>query len=294
MSAPRVWLITGSSSGFGRETVIQALESGDKVVATLRKPAALADLAQKYPADRLRLVKLDVTVPAEIDAAFAAAKAAFGRVDVVFNNAGYVAVGENEAVPDDVARPLFEVNFWGAVHVSQRAMRFFREENRPQGGLLLQNSAMVGLAGVPVIGFYSATKHALEGFSESLAKELDPAWNIKVSIIEPGAFKTSVFNLDTSMVLVPQHPAYANPALPVYNFRGAFLKGAGQQADTPADFAPADASLAVAKIIEFSKLASPPLHFPLGKDSIGLIREKIKTLTEEIDQYESWSENLGK
>ncbi|OJT10612.1 hypothetical protein TRAPUB_12860 [Trametes pubescens] len=294
MSASRVWLITGSSSGFGRETVIQALESGDKVVATLRKPAALNDLAKRYPADRLRVLKLDVTKPADIDAAFVQAKAAFGRIDIVFNNAGYVAVGENEAFPDDVARPLFEVNFWGAVHVSQRAVRFFREENKPQGGLLLQNSAMVGLAGVPAIGFYSATKHALEGFSESLAKEVDPAWNIKVAIIEPGAFKTSVFNLDTNMIMVPQHPAYTNPALPVYNFRGAFMKGAGKEADTPADLAPADASLAVAKIIEFSRLSSPPLHFPVGKDSIGLIREKIRTLTEEIDKYESWSDNLGK
>lgn len=117
---------------------------------------------------------------------------------------------------------------------------------------------------------------------------------LQVAIIEPGAFKTSVFNLDTSMVLVPQHPAYTNPALPVYNFRGAFLKGAGKEADTPADLAPADTSLAVTKIIEFSRLASPPLHFPLGKDSIGLIREKIRALTEEIDQYESWSDNLGK
>lgn len=117
---------------------------------------------------------------------------------------------------------------------------------------------------------------------------------LQVAILEPGAFKTSVFNLDTSMVMVPPHPAYANPALPVYNFRGAFLKGAGKEADTPADLAPADVSLAVAKVIEFSKLSSPPLHFPLGKDSIGLIREKIKTLTKEIDKYESWSDNLGK
>ncbi len=103
-----------------------------------------------------------------------------------------------------------------------------------------------------------------------------------------------MFNLDTNMIMVPQHPAYTNPALPVYNFRGAFRKGAGKEADTPADLAPADASLAVAKIIEFSRLSSPPLHFPVGKDSIGPIREKIRTLTEEIDKYESWSDNLGK
>ncbi|OJT10626.1 hypothetical protein TRAPUB_12874 [Trametes pubescens] len=295
MSAPRVWLITGSSSGFGRETVIQALESGDKVIATLRKPAALDNLAKKYPADRLRIIRLDVTKPAEIDAAFFQAKAAFGRVDIVFNNAGFVAIGENEAFPDDVARSLFEVNFWGAVHVSQRAVRFFREENKPQGGLLLQNSSLAGLVGVPVVGFYSATKHALQGFSESLAKELDPAWNIKVALIEPGAFKTSVFNIDTNMIVVPQHPAYANPALPVYHERGAFLKSGGQELpDSSADLEPADTSRAVAKIIEFSRLPSPPLHFPLGKDAISAVRDKVKTLVEEIDQYESWSDNLGK
>ncbi|KAI0668233.1 NAD-P-binding protein, partial [Trametes maxima] len=295
--------VTGTSSGFGRETVIQLLNAGEKVVATLRKPEALADLSKKYSSDRLRVVKLDVTKPAEIKAAFAEAKAAFGRIDVVFNNAGYVAIGESEAFPDDVARPLFEVNFWGAVHVSQEAVRFFREENKPQGGLLLQNSAMVGVAGVPVISFYTATKHALEGWSEALAKEVDPAWNIKassrsltdhrrVTIVEPGAFKTSVFDKG-SMVIVPQHPAYNNPALPVWNFRGAFVKGSGDHYDTPASMNPADASKAVAKIIEVTKVANPPLRFAIGKDSIGLIREKVKSLTANVDAYESWSENLA-
>ncbi|KAI0354401.1 NAD-P-binding protein [Trametes cingulata] len=291
MSSPRVWLITGSSSGFGRETVVQALEAGDKVVATLRKPSALADLTGKYPATRLRVLKLDVTQPAEIDAAFAEAKAAFGRIDIVFNNAGYVALGELEATPDDVARPLFEVNFWGAVHVSQRAVRFFREENAPQGGLLLQNSAMGGLAGAPAIGFYISTKFALEGFTESLAKEVDPAWNIQISLVEPGAFKTSVFN--AGLVTVPTHPAYANPALPVNHVRGAFMKNAGQEGiETAFDLTPADTAKGVAKIIELSGLQSPPLHFPLGKDAIAFVRAKIAALTEEIDKYESWSDNL--
>ncbi|KAI0667103.1 NAD-P-binding protein [Trametes maxima] len=284
--------VTGTSSGFGRETVVQLLNAGEKVVATLRKPEVLADLTKKYPVDRLRVIKLDVTKPAEIKAAFAAAKAAFGRIDVVFNNAGYVAIGESEGFPDDVARPLFEVNFWGAVHVSQEAVRFFREENKPQGGLLLQNSAMVGVAGVPVISFYTDTKHALEGWSEALAKEVDPAWNIKVTIVEPGAFKTSVFDKG-SMVVVPQHPAYNNPALPVWNFRGAFIKGSGDHYDTPASMNPADAAKAVAKIIEVTKVANPPLRFVIGKDSIGLIREKVKSLTADVDAYESWSENLA-
>ncbi|KAI0643337.1 hypothetical protein C8Q79DRAFT_1012629 [Trametes meyenii] len=220
------WDITGCSSGFGRETVIQLLDTGEKVVATLRKPEALDDLVKKYLADRLLVVKLDVTSPADIKVAFSQAKAAFGRIDVVFNNAGYFVIGEAEAIPDDVARPLFEVNFWGAVHVSQEAVRFFRDENEPRGGFLLQNSSADGLVGIPsVTGAYAATKHALEGWSEALSKEVDPAWNIKVTIIEPGSFKTSV--LDKNMIVVPQHPAYADPELPVRKFRRIFLKGAG-------------------------------------------------------------------
>ncbi|KAI0820889.1 NAD-P-binding protein [Trametes gibbosa] len=295
MSTSRVWLITGSSTGFGRETVTQALEAGDKVVATLRKPAALDDLAAKYPASRLRVVQLDVTQPAQINSAFEQAKAAFGRVDIVFNNAGYVAVGESEAMPDEVARPLLEVNFWGAVHVSQRAVRFFREENTPRGGLLLQNSSMFGLGGCPASSFYSAAKHALEGFSESLAKELDPAWNIKVAIIEPGAFRTAVMNLGTNMVLVQQHPAYTNPALPGSQMRDAALKAAGVDGDSDMDHeARADPAPAVAKIISLSRLSNPPMHFPLGKDSVEFVREKIRTLTAEVEEYAPWSDDLGK
>ena len=105
------------------------------------------------------MLKLDVTRPEEIKAAFRAAKDAFGRIDVVFNNAGYSLLGEAEATPDAPARKVFEVVFWGAVHVSQEAVRFFREENSPPGGHLVQNSAAGGLVAVPTLGFYIAAKH---------------------------------------------------------------------------------------------------------------------------------------
>ncbi|OSC98584.1 NAD-P-binding protein, partial [Trametes coccinea BRFM310] len=292
MPAPRVWLITGSSSGFGRETVVQALQRGDNVLATLRDPAALSTLTSAYPPTRLRVLPLDVTQPDQIAHAFQAAKAAFGRVDVVFNNAGYVVLGEAEAVPERTARALFDVNFWGAVRVSVEAVRFFREENVPCGGLLLQNSATVGVVGWPAVSFYSASKHALEGFSESLAKELDPAWNIKVVIVEPGAFRTAV--LEKNMSVAPQHPAYNTPASPAYHARRAFLKGAGKEtsAATDADLHPADPSKAVTKIIEMSMLPSPPLRFPVGLDAVAAIRGKVKSLAEDIDGYASWSEDL--
>ncbi len=151
--------VTGTSSGFGLQMARCALAHGDRVVATLRKPEILNDFASEYTPEQLLVTRLDVTKPVEIKAAFAKAKEVFGRVDVVFNNAGYSFMGEAEGVPDEVARDLFEVNFWGAAHVSQEAVRFFRDENTPRGGRLIQNSAAVGLAALPMMGFYSSAKH---------------------------------------------------------------------------------------------------------------------------------------
>jgi len=148
--------VTGSSVGLGRSTVEHLLAQGDKVVATLRKPPALSDLSAKYPASQLIVVKLDVTSPAEIKAAFAKAIETFGRVDVVYNNAGYGSLGEIEGTPDDVARGVFEVNFWGSTNVAREAVRIFRDVNKPSGGRLLQASSMSGSVGMPGIGYYSA------------------------------------------------------------------------------------------------------------------------------------------
>jgi len=125
-------------------------------VATLRKPSALSDLSAKYPASQLLVVKLDVTSPADIKAAFAKAIETFGRVDVVYNNAGYGSVGEIEGTPDDVARGVFEVNFWGSANVARETIRVFRDVNKPAGGRLLQASSMAGVSGMPGIGYYSA------------------------------------------------------------------------------------------------------------------------------------------
>ena len=152
-------LVTGTSSGFGLAMARYALANGDRVVATLRKPEILADFAAQYSPEQLLVLRLDVSQAHEIKQAFAKAKAVFGRVDVVFNNAGRGVLGEAEAMPDDLARGMFEVNFWGAAHVSQEAVRFFRDENRPQGGHLIQNSAAAGLNYYPMLGHYTAAKH---------------------------------------------------------------------------------------------------------------------------------------
>ena len=153
--------MVGSSSGFGREAVELALSKGDKVVATLRKPDAIKDLQEKYPADRLVVVKADVTNKQDVADAFQKAVHAFGRVDVVFNNAGYSVVTEIESTPDDAARNLFETNFWGAVNVSKEAVRVFRDVNKPSGGRLLTMSSFVGVTIMPSAGFYTASKFGM-------------------------------------------------------------------------------------------------------------------------------------
>jgi NAD(P)-dependent dehydrogenase (short-subunit alcohol dehydrogenase family) len=134
------------------------LSQGDIVVATLRKPQVLSDLAARYPADKLLVLKVDVTKQEDIDEAFARTRSAFGRLDVVFNNAGYGLVTEIEGMPADKARELFETNFWGATNVSRAAVKFFREVNEPgKGGILLQVSSSAGFHVLPGFSYYAAT-----------------------------------------------------------------------------------------------------------------------------------------
>lgn len=215
---PRVWLsrsisasqcreltallVTGASSGFGRALCDLVLKNGESVVAAARRTHMLDDLVRQYSADRILVVRMDVTQPHDVSHVFSRAKGAFGHVDVVFNNAGYGGLGEVESVQDADARGLLETNFWGAVSVTREAVNFFRESNPSgAGGRLLQMSSMFGIAGSPCLAFYSASKHgehlkniqlrvrysphnarvALEGFTKSIVQELDPAWNIKVS-----------------------------------------------------------------------------------------------------------------
>ncbi|KAM5540092.1 hypothetical protein V8D89_006232 [Ganoderma adspersum] len=286
----RVWFITGASSGFGLEAARLALAKGDRVVATLRRPEVLNDFAAQHPASQLLVLRLDVSKPGEIKEAFAKAKAAFGRIDVVFNNAGCAVAGEAEGVPVEAARAMFDVNYWGAVDVSQEAVRFFREENVPQGGRLIQNSAGMGLVTLPTFAFYSSSKHALEGFTETLEKELDPTWNIKITSVLCGGFLTE---FKGSVQLFPPHPAYkggANAATAMREGMLRFLDAGSVEEQKRLGFS--DASKAVQKIYQLSELASPPLRLLLGKDINKGVREYIAQLTKEADVYESWSDNL--
>ncbi|KAJ7636328.1 hypothetical protein FB45DRAFT_1024450 [Roridomyces roridus] len=283
MSTPtRVWLITGASSGFGRLITEKVLAEGEIAAAAVRTPSALNDLAVAHP-DRLLVVKCDVTKPTDIHAAFAEATAKFGRVDVVFNNAGYAIAGEIEGLPEDASRAMFEVNFWGALNVSKEAVRVFRDVNPPNaGGRLLNVSSGNGFCGVPVLGMYSASKHALEGLTESLHLEMDPAWNIKISIIAPGAFKTGTHSDPARTPVFPAPEAY-HKDLPSHAVRHWLQDGSGIQGDP---------RKAVDAMFRFSKLESPPLRWAVGKDSVGGTKAKLEKMGGSLVEFESWSDDL--
>jgi NAD(P)-dependent dehydrogenase (short-subunit alcohol dehydrogenase family) len=148
--------VTGASSGLGRAVTELVLQEGHNVVATLRQPSMLDHLSAQYGCSRLVVLQLDVSIKADVAAAFARARVAFGRIDVVYSNAGYTIIGEVEESPDELARPLFDTNFWGAVYVAQEALRFFRDANPTPGGRLLQVSSFLGHACIPSAAFYCA------------------------------------------------------------------------------------------------------------------------------------------
>src|ERR1700742_2124996 len=180
------WFITGSSRGFGRELTVAALEAGDRVAATARRPEQLADLIERF-GDRLLVLPLDVTDPTAVGDALSQARDAFGRLDVVVNNAGYANVSPIEATSDADFRMQFETNFWGVYNVSKAAIPILRAQG---GGQIVQFSSVGGrVGGSPGIASYQAAKFAVDGFTRVLAAETAP-FNIKTMVVEPSGFAT--------------------------------------------------------------------------------------------------------
>ena len=181
----KTWFITGTSSGFGRLWAEAALERGDRVVATARKPAALDDLAERFPETVLPL-ELDVTDREGVFAAVDRAVPRFGRLDVVVNNAGYGHFGMVEEVTERELREQMETNFFGAVWVTQAVLPVLRRQG---SGHLLQVTSEGGVRAYAGIGAYHASKWALEGLSESLAQEIE-GFGVHVTCVEPGPYAT--------------------------------------------------------------------------------------------------------
>ncbi|MBK3576053.1 SDR family NAD(P)-dependent oxidoreductase [Streptomyces sp. MBT65] len=182
----QTWFITGSSRGFGRNLTVAALEAGDRVVATARKPEQLDDLVDKY-GDRVLPVALDVTDRAAATAALQAGVDRFGGIDVVVNNAGYANLSPVETTPEDDFRRQFDTNFWGVYNVSTAALPFLRARG---AGTVVQFSSVGGrVGGNSGLGSYQAAKFAVDGFTRVLAAETAP-FGIRYLVVEPGGFAT--------------------------------------------------------------------------------------------------------
>lgn len=248
----RVWLITGSSRGLGRELATAVLAAGHRLVATARTPADLDDLVATY-GDRVCAVALGVTDPAAARAAVAAATAAFGGLDVVVNNAGYANVSAIENVAEGDFRAQIETDFFGVVHVTRAALPVLRAQG---AGHIIQISSIGGRGGSPGLGAYQSAKWAVGGFSEVLAKEVGPL-GIRVTVVEPGGMRTDWAG--ASMRVDDVRPAYRATV-------GAFaaqFRGQG-------DLAQGDPVKVALAILQVASMSEPPLRLLLGSDAVFL------------------------
>ncbi|MFM2269240.1 MAG: hypothetical protein RL757_2681 [Bacteroidota bacterium] len=215
-------LITGTSSGIGKSAAIIFAQAGWNVVATMRSPEKELDLIRVA---NVRLVKLDVTDSTSIKMAFETAIAAFGRVDVVVNNAGYGVDGVFEAMSDEVIEKQFNTNVFGLMRVTREAIGAMRKQG---GGTIVQIASVGGRITFPLYSIYHGTKWAVEGFSESLAYELRQ-FNIKMKIVEPGAIKTEFYGSSRHFVKPENDAAYDN----ILKKADDLLTGAGDKGAAP-------------------------------------------------------------
>ena len=268
----KVWLITGSSTGFGRSLTEAVLKHGDRVVATARKPEQLSDLVNQYPETALA-VRLDVTDLQNVQDAVKAAFDAFGRIDVLVNNAGYGTIGAIEEVSDEAIQRQFDTNVFGALNMMRAVLPTMRKQH---SGHILNLSSVGGFVSFPASGIYCATKFALEALSEALSKEVD-SLGIKVTIVEPGAFRTD-FN----------GRSLASPDQPIDDYApisGKMLQWLRENdGKQPGD--PDKAALAMIQVVESD---NPPLRLALGEDAVSAIDEKLKSVKAELDAWKEVS-----
>jgi NAD(P)-dependent dehydrogenase (short-subunit alcohol dehydrogenase family) len=247
----KTWFMTGSSRGFGREWTIAALERGDRVAASARDVATLADLQEKY-GDHLLAMSLDVTDRAAAFDAVAQAHDHFGQLDVIVNNAGYGQFGMIEEMSEPEFRDQIETNLFGALWVTQAALPYLRAQG---SGHIIQVSSIGGICAFPGIGTYHASKWALEGFSQALAQEVR-AFGIHVTLIEPGGFSTDWGGASA------KHAT----ALPAYDgVRAAAAAFRAQRTQTQGD--PQASAAAVLKLVDAE---APPLRVFFGDGPLAL------------------------
>ena len=267
---PRVWLITGASSGFGRALADAALSDGDTVVAAVRHPKAMADLVEANP-DRVSTVELDLTDQARITAAVAEVLERHGRIDVLVNNAGRGIAGAAEDTTDEELRGLMDLHLFGPAALVRAVLPHMRAKG---SGSIVQMSSQTGRVAFSGVSAYAATKFALEGWSEALAAEVGPH-GIHVLIVEPGAFRTG-FNAPGVLQFAESSGVYDQEVGPVL---GALAGADGQQ---PGD--PVKAAEAIVAALDAPKI---PLRLALGSDAAEIIAGGLEQARAELAEWES-------
>jgi NAD(P)-dependent dehydrogenase (short-subunit alcohol dehydrogenase family) len=269
------WLITGCSTGFGREIARAALQAGHSVVVTARRADAVQDFADEF-GDRALAIALDVTDAGQIATVVAAADKAFGGIDVLVNNAGHGYLSAVEEGDDAEVRKLFDVNYFGAVDMIKAVLPSMRARG---SGHIVNISSMTGLVANPPNAYYSSTKFALEAVTEALAAEVRPL-GVKVIAIEPGAFRTdwatrSMKESDTPI------SDYADVAA-----RKDLIKQF-------ANHLPGDPRKVAEAVLMVTELDDPPLRLLLGRDVLKAMRDKIAATTASIDEWESVTKDVN-
>ncbi|WP_457104447.1 oxidoreductase [Methylobacterium sp. P5_C11] len=269
-----VWFITGCSTGFGRELAKLVVGRGWRAVVTARDAAKVADLADGADG-RVLALSLDVTEAGRIADAVRAAQQTFGRVDVLVNNAGYGYQSSIEEGEEDKIRAQFDANVFGLFALTRAVLPVMRAQ---KSGHILNVTSVAGFVGFPASGYYAATKHAVEGFSDSLAAEAGPL-GIRVTCIAPGPFRTDWAG--RSLVQTPNAISdYAETA-------GARLKATSEKSGTQAG----DPVRAAEAMIRVTEMADPPRHLVLGAWGYDAVTARLK---QRIAEIEAWREtSLG-
>ena len=265
-----VWLITGCSTGFGRELAKLVLAKGWKAVVTARKPEQLQDIVAGHEENALA-IQLDVTDAAQVQSVVQQAEKKFGQIDVLVNNAGYGYLAAIEEGEDEEVRAMFETNFFGLVAMTKAVLPGMRKR---KSGHIVNISSIGGLVSFGATGYYHATKYAVEGLSESLAIEVTPL-GIKVLIVEPGPFRTdwSGRSLTESKTMIDDYDSTAGER------RRQSKKNSGKQAGDPVRGAQA--------IIDAVSSEHPPLHLVLGKPALGLAYKKLDAVKKDLDDWKA-------
>ncbi|KAF7594853.1 hypothetical protein BBP40_008183 [Aspergillus hancockii] len=266
---PRVFFVTGSSTGIGHALVEEILRQGDYAIATARKPETL-----QFPlasSTNFVAVPLDLLDPNSVLAAFLTGVTKFGRIDVVVNNGGYGLSGPFEDLTDEDIKRQMDVNFIGALLSTRAAIKVMREQS-PPGGVIQQITSIGGRIGMPWMSMYSASKFALEGFTEAVGQEMDPRWGIKFTCVEPGGFRTDFFT--RSMV----YTSAENSAYNLEDVKGTIKHIHESQRGDPPKGAKA--------IYHLATLADPPKKVVLGTDAYEWLNQRLKADIGDLQRQE--------